>query len=63
MSTFCLREHIKVLFVTQNHVNVNKNKMRKFLEDFSEKWYFIGTIVGIFAGISIGWLMAVYVLT
>lgn len=37
--------------------------MKKFMEDFSEKWYFIGTIMGIFAGISIGWLMAVYVLT
>ena len=27
------------------------------MKDFNEKWYFIGTVVGIFAGITIGWLM------
>ena len=27
------------------------------MEDFNEKWYIIGTIIGIFAGITIGWLM------
>jgi hypothetical protein len=25
--------------------------------DFNEKWYIIGTIIGIFAGITIGWLL------
>jgi hypothetical protein len=35
----------------------------RFFNDFSEKWYFIGTIVGFFAGIGAGWLMAVYVLS
>jgi hypothetical protein len=27
------------------------------LKDFNEKWYFIGTVVGIFAGIAAGYLM------
>ena len=27
------------------------------MKDFNEKWYILGTIVGIFAGITIGWLM------
>jgi len=27
------------------------------MKDFNEKWYIIGTIIGIFAGIAIGWLM------
>jgi len=27
------------------------------MKDFNEKWYIIGTLVGIFAGIAIGWLM------
>jgi len=27
------------------------------MKDFNEKWYIIGTVVGIFAGITIGWLM------
>jgi len=27
------------------------------MKDFNEKWYFIGTAVGILAGITIGWLM------
>ena len=27
------------------------------MKDFNEKWYIIGTVVGIFAGIAIGWLM------
>lgn len=27
------------------------------MKDFNEKWYLIGTIVGIFAGIAIGWFM------
>jgi hypothetical protein len=27
------------------------------MEDFNEKWYMIGTVVGIFAGIALGWLM------
>jgi hypothetical protein len=26
-------------------------------EDFNEKWYLIGALVGIFAGITIGFLM------
>ena len=26
------------------------------MKDFNEKWYIIGTVVGIFAGIAIGWL-------
>ena len=29
----------------------------KILKDFNEKWYFLGTIVGILAGITIGWFM------
>ena len=27
------------------------------MKDFNEKWYLIGTLVGILAGITIGWLM------
>jgi len=27
------------------------------MKDFNEKWYIIGTVVGIFAGIAICWLM------
>jgi hypothetical protein len=27
------------------------------MEDYNEKWYIIGTVVGIFAGIALGWLM------
>jgi hypothetical protein len=27
------------------------------MEDFNEKWYIIGTVVGIFAGIALGWLV------
>lgn len=27
------------------------------MKDFNEKWYTIGTIVGVFAGITIGWFM------
>jgi len=27
------------------------------MNDFNEKWYTIGTVVGIFAGIAIGFLM------
>ena len=27
------------------------------MKDFNEKWYLIGTIVGTFAGITIGFLM------
>jgi hypothetical protein len=27
------------------------------MKDYNEKWYIIGTIIGIFAGITIGWLM------
>lgn len=27
------------------------------LKDFNEKWYLIGTIVGIFAGIALGWIL------
>jgi hypothetical protein len=26
-------------------------------KDFNEKWYLIGTAVGIFAGITIGWFI------
>jgi hypothetical protein len=26
-------------------------------KDFNEKWYLIGTIVGVFAGITLGWLI------
>jgi hypothetical protein len=26
-------------------------------KDFNEKWYLIGTAVGVFAGITLGWLM------
>ena len=31
--------------------------MVKFSKDYNEKWYFIGTLVGMFAGITIGWLI------
>jgi len=27
------------------------------MEDYNEKWYMIGTVVGIFAGIALGWIM------
>ena len=27
------------------------------MEDYNQKWYVVGTIVGIFAGIALGWLM------
>lgn len=27
------------------------------MNDFDQKWYLIGTIVGVFAGIAIGYLM------
>lgn len=27
------------------------------MKDFNEKWYLIGTIVGLFAGIALGWFM------
>jgi hypothetical protein len=27
------------------------------MKDYNEKWYFLGTLVGIMAGITIGWLM------
>jgi hypothetical protein len=27
------------------------------MEDYNEKWYIIGTVVGLFAGIALGWLM------
>lgn len=27
------------------------------MKEFNEKWYLIGTLVGILAGITIGWLM------
>jgi hypothetical protein len=27
------------------------------MRDFNEKWYIIGTFVGMLAGITIGWLM------
>jgi len=27
------------------------------MKDFNEKWYLIGTVVGIFAGIAIGYVM------
>jgi hypothetical protein len=27
------------------------------MEDYNEKWYFIGTFVGLFAGVAIGWIM------
>lgn len=27
------------------------------IKDFNQKWYLIGTIIGVFAGITIGWLM------
>jgi hypothetical protein len=27
------------------------------MKDFNEKWYFIGTIVGVFAGIALGYFM------
>lgn len=35
--------------------------MGKFLDDFSEKWYFLGTIVGVFAGIAIGWITSMLI--
>lgn len=31
--------------------------MNKFTKDYNEKWYFLGTLVGIMAGITIGWLI------
>jgi len=31
------------------------NKMD--MKDYNEKWYFIGTVVGIFAGIAIGYFL------
>ncbi len=27
------------------------------MKDFNEKWYFIGTIVGVFAGIALSYFM------
>ncbi len=27
------------------------------MSDFNQKWYSIGTIVGLLAGIALGWLM------
>lgn len=30
------------------------------MKDFNQKWHLIGITVGIFAGITIGWLMFVY---
>lgn len=27
------------------------------MKDYNEKWYLIGTIMGIFAGITIGWFL------
>jgi len=27
------------------------------MKDFNEKWYFIGTIVGVFAGIALGYFI------
>ena len=27
------------------------------MKDFNEKWYLIGTLVGLFAGIGLGWFM------
>jgi hypothetical protein len=27
------------------------------MKEFNEKWYLIGTLVGLFAGIAIGWIM------
>ena len=27
------------------------------MKDYNEKWYLIGTFVGIMAGITIGWLL------
>lgn len=27
------------------------------MKDFNEKWYFIGTIIGVFAGIALGYFM------
>jgi hypothetical protein len=27
------------------------------MNDFNQKWYLIGTVIGVFAGITIGWLM------
>lgn len=27
------------------------------MKDYNEKWYLIGTVVGVFAGITIGYLM------
>ena len=32
-------------------------KKQIMLKDFNEKWYLIGTIVGIFAGIALGWIL------
>lgn len=37
--------------------NILKNLNPNNHEDFSDKWYIIGSIVGMFAGITIGYLM------
>lgn len=39
MSTFCLLDITKVLFVTQNHVNVNQNKMKAKLVKLEDGKY------------------------
>jgi len=33
--------------------------MKKLFDDFDEKWYLIGTVVGIFAGIAIGHIVTI----
>lgn len=27
------------------------------MKDYNEKWYLIGTLVGLFAGLGLGWFM------
>ena len=54
----------QVIFVQKNALRLFLQKIKekifgiyKIMEDYNEKWYIIGTIIGIFAGIAIGWLM------
>lgn len=45
--------HLKCLRLKRKLLT-NKYNMMK---DFNEKWYLIGTVVGLFAGIALGWFM------
>lgn len=44
------KEIVKIQFIL-------KINSMKFFNDYNDKWYTIGITVGIFAGITIGWLL------